>query len=253
MARNERELRLGELAVDDVQVGPADAAGVNPQQDLPGTGLGSRELCGLQGRASSGEHHRTHGIGNLLAVETGEIVYRRLVPADLDRLGEIDRRERIDVVYVQRGAELEERRGDFTAPPWPSEGDGEHSVAAQRRECERYLAAGGIALVAYADDRLVGIGVLNPHLRPDVAQLAYLYVSNGYRGGGVGGRLSDELEALALAEGHTSVVVSATPSQNTVRFYVGRGYEPMAEPFPELFDLEPEDVHLLKKLRRPED
>ena len=31
------------------------------------------------------------------------------------------------------------------------------------------------------------------------------------------------------------VVVSATPSQNTVRFYLGRGYAPLAHPLAELY------------------
>jgi hypothetical protein len=29
---------------------------------------------------------------------------------------------------------------------------------------------------------------------------------------------------------------------------MGRGYQPIAEPLPELFALEPEDIHLHKKL-----
>ena len=44
--------------------------------------------------------------------------------------------------------------------------------------------------------------------------------------------------------GDSEKVVSAAPSENTVRFYLGRGYQLMAEPLPELLQLEPEDVHL---------
>ena len=44
------------------------------------------------------------------------------------------------------------------------------------------------------------------------------------------------------------MVVTATPTENTVRFYLSRGFEPMAEPLPELFELEPEDVHMHKVL-----
>jgi hypothetical protein len=33
-----------------------------------------------------------------------------------------------------------------------------------------------------------------------------------------------------------------------VRFYFARGFQPMAEPLAELFELEPEDVHLRKVL-----
>ena len=44
------------------------------------------------------------------------------------------------------------------------------------------------------------------------------------------------------------MVVSATPSLNTVRFYLGQGYAPMEEPLPELLELEPEDIHMEKPL-----
>lgn len=176
------------------------------------------------------------------------IVYRRLVAADLSRIGEIDRTERIDTLYVQHGARLEEQVGDWSARAWLTEGEGEHSVAHQRADCERYLAAGGIALGAFADGRLVGIGVVRPHVRPGIAQCAFLHVSNGYRATGIGGHLCDELERLAREEGDTAMVVSATPSFNTVRFYLGRGFQLMADPLPELYELEPEDVHMQKRL-----
>ena len=176
------------------------------------------------------------------------IAYRQLVAADLSRIGEIDRSERIETLYVQRGSQLEEKAGDWSAPAWSSEGEGEHSVAHQRAECERHLAAGGIVLGAFADGQLVGIGVVTPHIRPGIAQLAYLHVSNPYRARGVGGHLSEELERLAREHGDTKMVVSATPSLNTVRFYGRRGFVPTAEPVPELYELEPEDVHMEKWL-----
>jgi GNAT superfamily N-acetyltransferase len=176
------------------------------------------------------------------------IAYRHLTAPDLARIGEIDRTERIDTLYVQHGPRLEARVGDFSARSWFEDGEGEHSVAHQRAECERYLAAGGIAVGAFADERLVGIGIVRPHLRPGLAQCAYLHVSDGYRSAGIGRHLIVELERLAREQGDTAMVVSATPSLNTVRFYLGRGFEPMAEPLPELYELEPEDVHMLKSL-----
>ncbi len=177
-----------------------------------------------------------------------EITYRRLTSAEISRVGEIDRTERIDALYVQRGALLELRSGDWSAPPWSPDGEGEHSVAGQRASLAHYVEEGAILLGAFDRDRLVGIGVVLPHLRPGIAQLAYLHVSDGYRDCGIGGRLSDELEQLAREAGDRDMVVSATPSLNTVRFYRRRGFEPMAEPLPELYALEPEDVHLAKPL-----
>jgi GNAT superfamily N-acetyltransferase len=177
-----------------------------------------------------------------------DIRYRRLAPGELARVEEIDRTERIDAGYVQRGDRLEEIAVDWSAPPWLREGDGEHSIAHQVAFCERHVRAGGIPLGAFDGDRLVGIGLVTPHVRPGIAQLAFLHVSDGCRGRGVGTRLAEELEDLARAAGDAVMVVSATPSRNTVRFYLGLGYEPTAEPLPELLELEPEDVHLRKAL-----
>jgi GNAT superfamily N-acetyltransferase len=176
------------------------------------------------------------------------ISYRPLGQREVGRVGEIDRTEAIDTIYAQHGTELEPVSGDFDASPWRAEGVGEHTVAHQVEECDRWLAAGGTAVGAFAGERLVGIGIVVPHVRPGLAQLAYLHVSDGFRGQGVGRRLSDELDAIARAAGDSAIVVSATPSANTVAFYRARGYEPTATPLPELLALEPEDVHMEKRL-----
>jgi GNAT superfamily N-acetyltransferase len=171
---------------------------------------------------------------------------RDLARSELSRVGEIDRTERIDVLFEQHGTELVARRGSWSASAWDPEGHGEHSVDAQRRALVHYADAGGIARGAFSGGRLVGIGVVVPHIRPAIAQLAFLHVSRDFRAAGVGSRLSADLELVARRAGDTEIVVSATPSENTVRFYLGRGYRPMARPLPELLELEPEDVHMAK-------
>jgi len=144
----------------------------------------------------------------------GPIEYRRLAAAELTRVGEIDRAERIESRYVQRGPRLELQVGDWSSPPWDAEGDGEHSVAGQRAALVRQVEAGATPLGAFAGDRLVGIGLVMPHVRPGVAQLAYLHVSDGYRASGIGRRLSDDLGRIGREAGDSGVVVPGTPSVN---------------------------------------
>ena len=103
------------------------------------------------------------------AMDERSITCRPLIASDLERIGEIDRTERIELLFVQHGTRLDERVGDFDASPWLSEGDSEHSVAHQRAECESHLAAGGIARGAFAGERLVGIGLVTARLPPDRA------------------------------------------------------------------------------------
>lgn len=45
--------------------------------------------------------------------------------SDLERIGEIDRTERIELLFVPHGTRLDERVGDFDASPWLGEGDGD--------------------------------------------------------------------------------------------------------------------------------
>jgi hypothetical protein len=42
--------------------------------------------------------------------------------------------------------------------------------------------------------------------------------------------------------------VSATPSESAVGLYLRMGFEPVDKPVPELYELEPEDIHLVKNL-----
>jgi GNAT superfamily N-acetyltransferase len=167
---------------------------------------------------------------------------------ELSRVAEIDRQERIEVLYEQQGVRLIERHGTWDAPAWDADGDGEHSVAAKAREAERYIEAGGVAVGAFPEDRLVGIGIVLPHLRPQLAQVAFLHVSASFRNGGIGSRLSDLLDQIARERGATEIVVSATPSANTVRFYLANGYQPAEQPVAELVQLEPDDIHMRKSL-----
>ena len=219
----------------------------------PGPGSGSGRSAGRSGVPAASStiarmSQQSPRQGIVGTVDEHAITYRRLAATELSRVGDIDRTERIDALYIQRGTRLELQSGDWSAPPWTPDGEGEHSVAGQRASLEHYVEQDAIPLGAFDGDRLVGIGVVLPHLRPGIAQLAYLHVSDGYRDRGIGGRLSDELEGLAREAGDRDMVVSATPSLNTVRFYERRGFEPMAEPLSELYALEPEDVHLLKPL-----
>jgi GNAT superfamily N-acetyltransferase len=76
-------------------------------------------------------------------------------------------------------------------------------------------------------------------------QLAYLYVSRAYRGRGVGRQLFEAAVSSAREAGANALYVSATPTQNTVHFYLNRGCVLAPEPDPKLLAAEPDDIHLL--------
>ncbi len=173
---------------------------------------------------------------------------RQLGRDELGRVAEIDRTEHIDVLYVQDGERLAERPGRWDAPAWERDGHGGHSIEAKERSLHGYLDIGGVAIAALVDGRLAGVGVVVPHRRPRVAQLAFLHVSAPWRGTGIGSRLAAQLDDIARSAGDTAMVVSATPSKSTVDFYLGCGFHVTAHPLGELLELEPDDIHMRKTL-----
>ncbi len=177
-----------------------------------------------------------------------DVVLRELSFEELARVAEIDRSEQIAAIYVQRGESLELVVGEHNAPPWHVSGEGEHSVAHQRHQLESLLSRGAVAIGAFTAGRLAGVGVVLPGLRPGVAQLAWLHVTRDQRARGIGRGLAAALANIARDRGDRELVVSATPSQNTIDVYMRLGFRPTANPLPELLELEPEDVHMSKTL-----
>lgn len=177
-----------------------------------------------------------------------EITYRWLEPEEVTRIAEIDRSERIVTGYTFEEGELVTQTVDWDVLTWFAEGEGEHSIAEQIAFYQDHLRRGGRMIGAFAEGKLVGIGVLTPNIRPGMDQLASLHVSHGYRREGIATRLTREMVELARQNGAQEMYVSATPSASAVSFYRSHGFEPVAEPLPELYALEPEDIHTLKRL-----
>ena len=98
------------------------------------------------------------------------------------------------------------------------------------------------------NQRLVGIIVYRPQLTEDMAQLAALFTDKDYRRKGIAARLTQELLCRAKADGYSKLYVSATPSKSAVNFYLSQTFIPTQQPHPELYRLEPEDIHMVKTL-----
>ncbi len=174
------------------------------------------------------------------------IRFLRLDRADLTRLGEIDRSEHITATYCCEAGKLIGAASDIHATAW-HDGSGDHSLSHMIEFCDDHLAHGGVAIGAFADERLVGIGIVSFDVAPHTAQLAFLHVTRELRRTGLGRLLTRRLDELAAARGARHMYVSATPSESAVGFYLAEGFRPTA-PIPRLFELEPEDIHMLKDL-----
>jgi len=168
-------------------------------------------------------------------------------PDELGKIRDIDRCEVIRTGYRQEGSKIIAFDVNWDDDGW-LEGDGEHSFGEMIRGAERQLELGGTAIGAFDGDRLAGIAIYRPRLTQDMAQLALLHVSNGYRRQGVASRLYDEILRMAHGDGATHLYVSATPTGSAVGFYRTKGFEPTDEPDPGLLAEEPDDIHMVLEI-----
>jgi ribosomal protein S18 acetylase RimI-like enzyme len=176
------------------------------------------------------------------------ITVRILDIEDITKLVEIDRSEHLTVEYIQDGEKLIEKEIDWDVPPWSTEGTGGHSVNRLIYDIKPHLGRGAVLLGALDGDRLAGIAVLRKKLTGTMAQLMFLHVSRNYRRRGVGTLLTEEMIRLAREDGASEMYVSSTPSGSAVGFYLSHGFHPTASPIRELLELEPDDIHMIRKL-----
>lgn len=170
---------------------------------------------------------------------------RRLGVDDLGAvIAAIDRSEHVEVEYeVVHGALRERPVTMADIPGWLP--DSEHGAAERFAWIRPLVEAGAPLLVAFDGDASVGATVVVPDYDPPQAWFALLHVTRSHRRTGVASALWDASVAAARAAGATSMYVSATPTGSAVGFYLSRGCTLADPPRPELFEHEPDDVHLV--------
>lgn len=170
------------------------------------------------------------------------IEYRALLSSEVEKLKEIDRSEVIDEVYHFRNGRLVLGKEHYDMKG-SKPGNLEKIIEHQKIIIE----SGGKALGAFDGDALVGVislekgfqGKMKKYLKMDI-----LFVSKNYRGQGIARALVRRIGEIARAMGADALYISATPSKHTVEFYMGCGARLVDEVDPELFKMEPEDIHL---------
>jgi predicted N-acetyltransferase YhbS len=171
------------------------------------------------------------------------VEYRALRREEIPAIWGIDRREEIERIFVAGPGGLALRPHHVDVPGW-QEGRAEDETPV----FEASFDAGAWFRGAFDGERLVGVAVIEHALfGPDgrTLQLSFLHVSAETRGTGVGKTLFEQALDEARTRGALRMYVSASPTERTVRFYMARGCELLAEPDPRLFELEPEDIHLV--------
>jgi len=171
-----------------------------------------------------------------------EMIIRLLQRDEIPFVWQIDRREVIHHIYHLQDGKLILVPEYFDMQGWPP-GEAEH-YAAVLLDC---FDRGGTFWGAFKDGNIVGTAVLESKFigsKNDMLQLKFLHVSRKQRKQGLGKKLFHLAVDHARSLGAKKLYISATPSENTINFYMRFGCVPATEIDPELFSLEPEDIHL---------
>ncbi len=168
--------------------------------------------------------------------------YRLLNKEEIKRVNEIDRTEVIEHIYYYREEKLELVKEFCSVNKWNHEEVQIHT-SSLNDICNR----GGFIFGAFDGSNLVGIISLDNEFigrNKDQLNLAGFWVSKDYRKMGIGKTLVKLVKEKAKEMGAKKLYVSATPSENTVNFYMNRGFELAKEIVGKLYELEPEDIHM---------
>jgi GNAT superfamily N-acetyltransferase len=174
------------------------------------------------------------------------IALRAFTAGEAERLAELDRSESVRMLYTVRCGEIVPMGHGEEIPQWS--GAWLDGVVAFTR---RHLESGGTGVAAWDGDRLAGVAVLGgTPVGGDPARfsLALLHVGRPYRRRGLAARLLALMRDEAVRRGARGLYISATPSEGALRFYLAQGARLADPPDPDLYTLEPEDVHLILPL-----
>ncbi len=167
---------------------------------------------------------------------------RELERHEIRNIWSIDRAEVVDRVYCRAGKELVLKPEHHDVQGWPP---GEPELYGPiLLDCFDH---GGTFYGAFDGEILIGATVLESRFigpDKDQLQLKFLHVSRRHRRAGLARALFDKAVAKATGLGARRLYISATPSENTVRFYLRRGCRVTDDVDAALFELEPEDIHL---------
>lgn len=170
------------------------------------------------------------------------VITRELRRDEIEQIWKIDRREVIENVYHLEEGALVLRPEHYDMQGWPR---GEAELCTPiLHEC---FDRGGWFCGLFDENKIIGAAILDSKFISrghDQLQLKFLHISRDYRKQGLGKRLFEMARAEARERGAQQIYVSATPSENTVDFYMRLGAAVTKEPDPGLLALEPGDIHM---------
>ena len=168
--------------------------------------------------------------------------YRLLEKEEMKFLGEIDRREVVEEVYYFKNHKLELVKEFDDVQGWNLK-----ELSSFINRLEEIYDRKGTIYGAFHKGQIVGLIALESKFmgkNKDKIKFDMLYISTSYRKKGIGKKLMRLSMEKAKELGAKKLYISATPSRNTVEFYLTMGARLTDEIDKELYELEPYDIHM---------
>lgn len=170
------------------------------------------------------------------------MIIRTLIRNEIEDIRKINRFEIVDQIYYYKNNQLILENEFYEISGWnPEEIEKKISYLYELYDKD------GIFYGAFKEEEMIGMAVLESSFigeGKDQLQVAFLHVDKSHRGKGLGQKLMENIKMKALKMGAKKLYISATPSKHTVDFYMNIGCILATEINSELFQLEPEDIHL---------
>ena len=170
------------------------------------------------------------------------MIIRLLRRGEIEKVRYIDRSEIVEQDYYFKDGQLTLKDVYYDIKGWdPSE------LEVSLEHLYDIYDRNGTIFGAFDGDRLIAVSALESEFigkEKDQLQLYFHHVDSQYRHSGVGGKLLRKVMAKAKNLGGKKLYISATPSKNTIEFYMHVGCRLTSDLNSKLYKLEPEDIHL---------
>lgn len=161
---------------------------------------------------------------------------------EINDIRNIDRSEIINQFYYYKNGKLMSKKRYYNISGW-------HPNNIERNINNLYdlYDHGGSFFGLFQEKRIVGVVALEYKFigsNNDQLQVVFLHIDKNYRKIGYGKILMNKAKERAKELGAKKLYISATPSKNTVDFYMHLGCKLASEINADLYQLEPKDIHL---------
>lgn len=170
-----------------------------------------------------------------------KITYRQLAVNECERIREINASQFIKRAWREVDGVMQLVEINYQDPDFPN-GYENHLIALKET-----FESGGMVFGAFDDTKLIGFCSVNHHffgVRYKYVLLDQLFISNEYRGNGIGKKLFFLSADIAKSWGADKIYICAGSAEETVAFYFAIGCEEAKEINQELYEDDARDYQL---------